>query len=327
MTPRWILQVRLHEQDVASYGQLLALLGEFTPLVQALPPAAADLDVTGALSFFDAGAEELAYMVGLRAAGLHGAVVSIGAAGNRMLAAIAARQRPGGVTVIGALPEQVERFLAPLPVTELPGIGPAAARLLTRYGLRTIGQLAAAPLPTAQRILGHGPGRTAHERAHGIDVRPVIPEAPLPSRSAEHVFERDELNPARQRAAVLALADNLGTQLRAEGRLADHITLSVRYADATSTTRTAHLALPTAHTRDLAHAGTRLLTGLGLQRARVRALSLRAAGLVEQNTTALQLSLDPHDERERLAERAADLACARFGPASITRGAVAPMRG
>jgi DNA polymerase-4 len=323
MMPRSILHVVLHEPGPAGYRQLLALLGEFTPLVQALPPAAADLDVTGALSFFDATAEDLAYMVGLRTAGRHGAVLSIGVAGNRMLAAIAARQRPGGVTVVGADPEQVERFLAPLPVTDLPGIGPAAARLLTRYGLRTIGQLAAAPPPTVQRILGHGPGRAASEYAHGNDARPVVPASPLPSRSAEHVFERDELDPARQRAAVLALADSLGALLRAEGRLADRIALCVRYADATSTTRATRLALPTARTRELAHAGAGLLTGLGLQRARVRAVSLRVAGLVEQDATALQLSLDPRDERDRLAERAADLACARFGSASITRGAFA----
>jgi len=320
-TPRQILHVRLHQRDETLYAQLLALFTQITPLVQALPPDAADLDVTGALVYFALDPAQLANVILLRSAALYGATVSIGAAGNRMLAAVAARQHPGTATTVGTSREEVEAFLRPQPTPTLHGIGPASATLLARYGLHTVGALADAPLPTLQRILGTRLGRTAHEQAHGIDTRPVIASAPARSRSAELSFARDELDGARQRRALLALADRLGAQLRTEHQLCTRLTLTVGYADATSSTKHASFPRPTARTADLADLAGRIHGGLGLQRARVRVLRLRATELVDADRAPRQLSLDPGDARIERAEHAADAVCARFGPGAVTRGA------
>lgn len=317
---RQILHVHLHQRDETLYVRLLALLSEITPLVQALPPGAADLDVSGALPYFRLDGEELAHVILLRAAARFGAVLSIGVAGNRMLARSASRMRPGSVTAVGTSPEDVERFLRPQPVRALDGIGPASAALLARYGLRTVGELADAPLPTIQRILGAQAGRAAHERARGIDPRPVVATAPTSSRTVEHRFPRDELDRGRQRSALLALADQLGAALRAEHRLCTRLSLTVGYADATSSTRASAFTRPTAHTPDLAVLAARLHGALALQRARVRVLTLRAVGLVDADLTPTQLTFDPRAQKAELAEHAADAACARFGPGAVTRG-------
>lgn len=317
---RQILHVHLHQRDETLYVRLLAMLSEITPLVQALPPCSADLDVTGALRYFGLDAEELAHVILLRAAARFGAVLSVGAAGNRMLAQSASRMRPGSVTVVGTSPEDVERFLRPQPVRALDGIGPASAALLARYGLRTVGELADAPLPTIQRILGMQAGRAAHERARGIDPRPVIATAPSSSRCTEHRFPRDELDRSRQRSTLLALADQLGASLRAEHRLCTRLSLTVGYADATSSTRASAFTRPTAHTPDLALLADRMHAALALQRARVRVLALRAINLVDADLTPTQLTFDPRAQKAELAEHAADAACARFGPGAVTRG-------
>ncbi|WP_426402992.1 DNA polymerase thumb domain-containing protein [Streptomyces sp. R-07] len=55
--------------------------------------------------------------------------------------------------------------------------GLVAARALGRLGITTIGDVADTPLPTLQRILGAAAGRRAHERARGIDDRPIVPAA------------------------------------------------------------------------------------------------------------------------------------------------------
>ncbi|MEV5922500.1 hypothetical protein AB0N42_33165 [Streptomyces pseudogriseolus] len=75
------------------------------------------------------------------------------------------------------LPEETYRQ-----VLELHGIGPRQAGALHEYGIHTVGRLAAISPATTQRLLGGRAGRTAADRARGIDTRPVVPRAPPPPR-------------------------------------------------------------------------------------------------------------------------------------------------
>jgi hypothetical protein len=62
---------------------------------------------------------------------------------------------------------------------------------------------------------------------------------------------------------------------------------------------------------------------LGLQRARVRALALRAEGLDSAEHASHQLTFDPLDEKARRIEEVADRARAKFGPHAVMPGALA----
>ncbi|GGR64298.1 hypothetical protein GCM10010251_96100 [Streptomyces aurantiogriseus] len=104
--------------------------------------------------------------------------------------------------------------------------------------------------------------------------------------------------------------------VRAED-FAGRLTLTVRYADRNSTTRTRTLPEPTDHSPALAAAALELLTALGLQRARARAFTIRADNLLPARNAYRQLSLDPGDARARAAEAAADRAHRRFGPETV----------
>ncbi|MFI5808705.1 DNA polymerase thumb domain-containing protein [Streptomyces sp. NPDC051561] len=320
-----VLRVHFHfsgEGEV--YERLLALLHEATPRVHALPPFAAELDVSGALRYHDTDAAGLAAMIQLRAAGLHGVSSSVGIAPTRSLALMAAdRTAPGCITTVGPDPETVQEFLRPCKVGALPGVGPAVARTLARYGLHTIGALADASLLTVQRILGAATGRLLHERARGIDPRPVEPHEPARSLSASHACPRDELDALAHRNALLALAEGLGQRLRTTGDAAAALSLQVRYADRSTTTRSRALSVPSNHTPALTATAYEMYDRLGLQRARVRTLALRAESLQPADTVAHQLSLDPQDDRAHAAEAAADRVRARFGPAALTAASLA----
>lgn len=126
----------------------------------------------------------------------------------------------------------------------------------------------------------------------------------------------------RHRRALLSLTEELGSSLRASSRVARSLTLTVRYADRSTTTRTRGLPEPTGHGTALAEAAYRLYEGLGLQRARVRGLALRAEGLTDAGLATLQLSLDPGDEKARRIEAVADRARARFGPRALMPAAL-----
>lgn len=302
------------EDDTDPYQELLGLLTEVTPVVQALPPDAALADVRGALRYFDRDATRLAEMIRVRALARHGTDCTIGVAANPLLARMAAEDGPpGAVRTVPADPGAVAAFLRAKPVAALPGVGPATARTLAGYGLDTLGRVAATPSATLQRILGVTAARRLHAHAQGIDPTTVTPRAPSRSLAAEHPFDHDELDPDQRRRALLTLADRLGHHLRTDHQVARALTLTVRYADRTTTVRRRALPEPTAHTPALTATAYALHDALGLQRARVRALALRAEDLTDATHATHQLSLDPRDEKARRAEAAADRARARFG--------------
>ncbi|RPE45072.1 nucleotidyltransferase/DNA polymerase involved in DNA repair [Streptomyces sp. Ag109_O5-1] len=308
----------------AALPGLLGLLEEFTPVVEALPPDGALADLRGAERYFGRSAVELASVIRVRALALHGVDCVIGAGPGPTLARVAlGAARPGVTCEIPADPEGIAEFLADRPVTALPGVGTATARTLCAYGLDTLGLVAAAPLSTLQRLIGAKAGRELREKANGVDRGRVVPNAVSRSLATERPFERDELDPDRHRRALLSAAEELGARLRALEKVCGTLTLSVRYADRSSTTRSRTLKEPTAHSSALARTAYGMYDALGLQRARVRALVLRAEGLTPAEQASHQLTFDPVDEKVRRIEEVADRARAKFGPRAVMPGTLA----
>ncbi|MFD0418880.1 hypothetical protein [Streptomyces sp. NPDC127108] len=308
-------------QPEPTYHHIMDTLAEFTPVVQALPPDAALADVSGSVRYFHRDATALAALIRMRAAAVFGLDVTIGVGPNPLLAQLAAhRGAPGTIRAVPDDPGAVTAFLAGLPAAALPGVGPATVRTLASYGLATADLIAATPLLTLQRILGTAAGRRLHERAAGIDPTRVTPGAPPRTFSAEHRFARDELDPDRQRGALAHLTEHLGARLRGERQACRSLTLTVQYADRTgyaSITRSRTLPEPTAHSPQLRRAAHALHGTLGLQRARVRCLTLRAGDLCDAGAVSRQLAFGADEDKARRIEAAADRARARFGPGAV----------
>ncbi|MEV0906381.1 DNA polymerase Y family protein [Streptomyces hokutonensis] len=320
---RHIAHFHLHAAPSGvQYDDVIELVSGITPHVQAIPPNALQVDLTSALRYFDLSPYDAVQTVKMRLKALYDIDSSAGLAGNRMMAAMAAdASAPGDTTWVPT--GQAADWLYPRPVTALPGIGRATADTLHRYGLHTIGQLTDLPPATLQRLLGVGQARLLTERARGHDPRPVVPAEPAAHLIADLALSRDCLDPAQHHRAVLGLADRIGQRLRGERQFAGRLTLTVRYADGTSTTRTRALPEPTDHSPALAATALGLLTSLGLQRARVRAFVLRADDLRPAGSAYRQLSMDPTDARARAVEAAADRARRRFGQGAVRPAALA----
>ncbi|WP_181806924.1 DNA polymerase Y family protein [Streptomyces shenzhenensis] len=300
---RHIAHLHLHAAlTEAQYRDVIELMSGITPHVQAVPPDAVQLDLTSALRYFGLSPYDVVQLAKMRLKALYGIDSSAGLAGNRMLAAMAAdASAPGDTTWVPL--GQAADWLYPRPVTALPGVGRGTAETLRRYGLHTIGQIVDLPAGTLQRLLGAGPAR--------------LLAVPLQHEVGGQVLERDCLDPAQHHRAVLELAGQIGQRLRVEHQIAGRLTLTVRYADRSSTTRTRTLPEPTSHSPALAASALTLLNALGLQRARVRAFAVRADALLPEGDAYRQLSLDPGDDRARAAEAAADRARRRFGPKAV----------
>ncbi|MFE0422779.1 hypothetical protein [Streptomyces sp. NPDC058953] len=302
----------------AVYRRLIGLVGGVTPMVQPLPPDALLADVAGARRYFDRDARDLAALVRMRVAAVYGVDCTIGVGPNPLLARIAAQSGPPGtIRCAPDDPDKIAAYLAPLPVAVLPGVGPATVRTLAPYGLTTIGAVRATPAATLQRVLGGPAARRLGDHARGIDPTRVVPAAPPETVAATREFPRDELDPDHHRRALIGCAEELGWHLRRDHRAAAGLTLTVAYADGTTTTRARRLPEPTAHSRALTDEAYRLYATLALQRARVRAITLRADRVTTESRATHQLTFDPSDDRARRLEAAADRARTRFGPTAV----------
>ncbi|MFF0223960.1 hypothetical protein [Streptomyces sp. NPDC004629] len=310
---------RLSEQ---TYRQVLELLADLSTVVQALPPAAALMELKGVLRYHGAEARRLGEVLRVRTISRLGIDVRVGIGPSITVAATASGQLTGPGGVLAVPPDEVTAWLAALPVEALYGISGREASALRDYGIHSVGSLAAIPPATVQRLLGGRAGRLAVDRARGIDPRPVVPRALPTTASVQHTFDRHTLDGAAVRAALLELVVQLGLLLRGRGQAARVLTLTLRFADGTRWRRTRRLAEASAHEEDLRVTAYRLMDAAGLQRGRLTGLGLTAQDLIDADQVAEQISLDDAREARLVAEAAMDRIRAKFGAGAIGPAAI-----
>ncbi|WP_435363781.1 DNA polymerase IV [Haloarchaeobius sp. DYHT-AS-18] len=146
-----------------------------------------------------------------------GVVASVGVAPNMSAAKVASdHDKPDGLVVVE--PDDLRDFLDPLSIEEIHGIGPVTARKLRNTGIETAGDLAAADRAELGDRFGER-GRELHDRARGIDDRPVTPRGLPKSFSRESAFGSPVTDPERKREQVRTLAEAVADRARREGAL------------------------------------------------------------------------------------------------------------
>ncbi|GAA3189424.1 hypothetical protein GCM10010451_43690 [Streptomyces virens] len=300
-----------------TYRQVLEQLADLSPVVQALPPSAALVELKGALRYHGPDTRRLGEMLRVRTISRLGVDLRVGLGPTVTVAATASAQVPGPGGVLAVPSGQAADWLAPLPVQALHGIGPRQADALHQYGIHTVGLLAAVAPATVQRLLGGTAGRAASDRARGIDPRPVVPRALPSSAAVRRGFDQHTLDGATVRAALLDLVVKLGRLLRRRGQAARALTLTLRFAGGTTWEKTRRLTEPSAHDEDLRTLAYQLMDAAGLQRGRLTGIALKGEDLVDADQVAQQISLDSAREARLVTEAAMDRIRDKFGPGVI----------
>ena len=165
---------------------------------------------------------------------------SLGVATSKVVCKIASdRRKPGGITLVP--PGKEARFLAPLAVRLLPGIGPRAEERLRAAGVATIGRLAELDDSQLRALLPGSVGRMLRDRALGIDPRDLDLELEPVSVSAEDTFPRDLTDRERLHDEVRRLAELVAERLHNSGLSGRTVTAKLRYADFSIRTRSTTL--------------------------------------------------------------------------------------
>ncbi len=310
-----------HSLYSAVSRELMAIFRAVTPLVEPISLDEAFLDVSGAIRLLGSPAT-IGQRIRAQVAEQQQITCSVGIATNKFLAKLASVHcKPDGLLVIPA--GTAVEFLHPLPVSALWGVGEKTRQVLARLGLRTVGDIAAAPLPVLERDLGKSAAAHLHALADGHDVRPVESSVREKSVGAEQTFEVDITDPATVRRELLRLSRRTARALRSGGFAARTITIKLRKSDFTTITRSRTLTEPTGETQQIYTTACSLYAASGLSgQARLRLVGVRAAGLVPASAAATQLSLGERGPPWRDAESALDRISGRFGPDAVRPAAL-----
>jgi DNA polymerase-4 len=276
--------------------RLHAVFRSVTPLVEGIALDEAFLDVSGARRLLGE-PPAIARDLRQRIRDELGLWASVGVAATKMIAKMASeaakprvergKVRPGlGVKVVE--PGGELAFLHPHPVRALWGVGPATARRLDRFGVVTVGDLAALPVETLINALGPSLGRHLHDLAWARDPRPVEPVRDARSIGHEETYARDHHERATLALEVVRLSDAVAARLRSAGLAGRTITLKVRFADFRTITRSRTVPEPIANGPEVARVARALLDGVDPTPG-VRLLGVSASNLV--SPPALQLAI------------------------------------
>ncbi|MES1260804.1 MAG: DNA polymerase IV [Acidobacteriota bacterium] len=311
-----------HPERYREYsGRVFEVLNRFSPLVEMASIDEAYLDMTGT---------ERLLGPPLRAAHLlHESVkkatdlnCSIGIATSRLVAKIASDQakRNG---ILHVLPGVEARYLAPLEVRKIPGVGKVMEKNLHSIGVRRIGDLAVLDEASLTSRFGKW-GLALAGKSQGLDsggwFDSEIGERGDPkSISHEHTFNEDTRDAERLEATLAHLAEKVARRLREHKLHTRTIQLKLRYSDFTTITRAQSLALPTQLDIDLIEQSRQLLRGNWDRSRTIRLIGIHASGF-DSVTGQLDLMGDGRNERWRQALEAADKLRDKYGESAVALG-------
>ena len=254
--------------------QIMEILLRFSPLVEPASIDEAYIDLTGTERLFGDPAET-ALRIKREIKERTGLTASVGVAPNKMVAKIASdKDKPDGFCVVK--PNEVKDFLAPLPVTAIPGVGDVLASKLKKLGIETIGDVQKFPREVFKSVFGRG-GEELYDMCMGIDNRPVEPPKERKQLSFERTFEKDIKDRKILRQKLLLIADHIAERLSKRELVARTVTLKVRFHDFSMITRSQTLNLPTRSHEIISETAEKLLDKV--PRVPIRLLGISVSNL------------------------------------------------
>jgi len=261
-------------------NQIRAIFADYTELIEPLSLDEAYLDVTEDRKGLGS-ARAIAEDIRRRIREECNLTASAGVSYCKFIAKLASDQnKPDGLCVI--TPDKGPAYVATLPVKRFHGVGPKTAEKMERLGICTGADLAAWSREQLDAHFGSS-GEWYWKIARGIDDRPVRPDRPYKSVSAERTFDEDERDPEKLAAELERVSGYAWARVERAQVTGRTVTLKVKFADFTIITRSKSFALPIAGQAEFNEAGQALLAALMPVPKGIRLLGLGLHNLTESD--------------------------------------------
>lgn len=309
-----------HFDRYAKYSELVRnIYRRYTDEIEPFGLDEAWLDVTGSQGLFGDGVK-IANEIRSTVSRELGLTVSVGVSFNKIFAKLGSdMKKPDAVTEITR--RDFREKIWNLPASDMLGCGRATVQKLQKYGIHTIGQLAACDAAFLKSVFGKG-GEELWRYANGLDLSRVCPDGFVPvSKSIGHgaTCVRDLKLPREVWLVMLSLSQEIGRRLFSEHLAATSVQISVKNSALFVRQYQCPLPLPTQSAFEIAKAAFSLFTSVYRWELPVRAVTVRAISLVDANApvqTDLFSDFARHEQQERL-DAAVRTIRARYGKSTI----------
>jgi DNA polymerase-4 len=301
--------------------KVMALLKEFSPLVEPVSIDEAYMDITGCQRLFGE-PQEIAREIKRRIYESVHLTCSIGVAPNKFLAKIASDlEKPDGLILI--MPEQVPQFIESLPIKKVPGVGKKMVRQLEVLGIRTLGDVQRLPEQSLLKHLGKF-GKRLRALSAGSDDSAVTPYAPHKSISSERTLAADTRDIKLLKRYLLSQSAEVARQLRQAGVRARTIVIKIKNADFKMVTRRTTIAVPTQSSETIYKHAAQLIDDFKITQ-KIRLIGVGTTGFSAVTASAQMGLFDqqekPNDNWEKV-DKALDSISQKFGKDVIGRASI-----
>src|ERR1700689_2878679 len=244
---------------------------------------------------------------------------SIGIGSSRLIAKVSSGQaKPNGVLLI--VTGEEAKFLAPLDVREIPGVGKVMEKHLHALGIQKVGDLARLEEAELEERFGKWglalAGKSRGENAGGWFDSEVGADTAAKSISHEHTYNEDTADANQLEATLMRLSEMVARRLREANYYARTIQLKLRYKDFTTITRAHTLPAPTQLDGEIFEQVRMLFSRNWKTGAQVRLLGVQASSF-EGQAEQLDLLEGGRQQRWKNALAAADRLRDKFGESSV----------
>ena len=238
---------------------------------------------------------------------------SVGIGPNRLIAKLGSEAcKPDGLLVIQ--PDEVMNFLAPMPVSNLRGLGKKTQKIFDRLQINTVEQLRATPLTLLEQHLGEKAALGFHRQAHGIASDTVTTDRQRKSISKERTFGKDVRDHQLLHDELRQLATQVAHTARREQLAGRVVTLKIRYQGFSTHTRQSTLPEATADERILLATASSLLTNGNLPDKPVRLIGIGISGWDQNAVTQTDLFAPAgQDKNQKKILETIDAVTEKFG--------------
>ncbi len=296
--------------------KFMDILMDFSPCIEPLGLDEAFLDVSGYEQPFGS-YRLMAIAVKERVKEELALIVSIGIARCKVVAKVAsALSKPDGLLEVATGEER--RFLAPLSIAKLPGVGKKTEKVLKELSVGTIGDLASLSPGIVGKHFGAS-GLLLHSYANGVDDREVKAPNEPESISQETTFNRDTRDQHFLNTSLRRLCEEVSMKLRTKNRRARCVTLKLRFADFKLVTRQVTLKEGSDVSRLISTMALQLLGRVLLaEREPIRMIGVKVSSLI--NKEQQYCMFDSKDERWESLDKAVDRIRMKYGERAIRSG-------
>jgi DNA polymerase-4 len=298
------------------------VLGMFSPQVEMASVDEAYLDMTGT-DRLHGPPLKAAHTLHQRMKADTGLNCSVGIGTSRLIAKVSSAQaKPNGVLYI--VPGEEAKFLAPLDVREIPGVGKVTESHLHALGIEKVGDLAKLEEGELEDRFGKWglalAGKSRGEDAGGWFDNEVGADLDAKSISHEHTYNEDTADVGQLESTLMRLSEMVGRRLRESKVHARTVQLKLRYKDFTTITRAHTLPSPTQLDTEIFEQIRTLFRKNWNKGVQVRLLGVHASSFTQQ-PDQINLLDGNRQQRWKNALAAADRLRDRFGESSVSLAA------